>query len=671
MQRFEEPERLPPELRTTRYLPVRRAAASPTSSTSAPRRPTAPVRRRQRPGLPAPPRAGRGGRRSHQRARPLRRRRSACTGGPDGRPFVVGRSLVAVCCARARRRHRRGHHGGVAAAARHPPRLGQRRFWPASSGGGARECWLSVWPTGTGAPTGSPSTRWPSASRPPWPPPSRSTSWPARLAGHRRARRARRRPATVPGRPPAPSPCCGGTGSCSSSARREGFGRSFAQGRIERTNEATGVRLRRLLEDAGGVYVKLGQIAATRVDLIPPELAGELASCRTGSARAVERIQPVLEAELGAARRRGLRRVRLGAAGGGLDRPDLPARLRTGERVVVKVQRPASRTSWSADLAALGWWPTSPSGAPCSGRHAVGGGARPVRPQPPGRARLPPRGRRHGGDGDPARGRLGRAHPEGPQGAVHPAAARAGAVRRLHRRRQRSATPRAIDRAALAEDLLRSMLEQVLTVGFFHADPHPGNVFVLEDGGTLGLIDFGAVGRLDPIQQKAMVDMMAALVRRDVELLRDGVERVAEMAETVPPERLERVRAADGRPPAAWRRCRSRRSCRTSSRRCPSSGSGSRATSSSCRGPGHPRRHARHHLARGLAGGGSDDRQLTGRTTGSRGSQDGRARRAPLDAPASPPAPRPPRPDAHAGRPRTSGSGASSTRTRAASCARS
>ena len=84
-----------------------------------------------------------------------------------------------------------------------------------------------------------------------------------------------------------------------------------------------------------------------------------------------------------------------------------------------------------------------------------------------------------------------------------------------------------------------SMLEQILRLGFFHADPHPGNVFVLEDG-TLGMIDFGAVGRLDPIQQKAMVDIMAALARRDVELLRDGIERVAEMTEAVPPERLER-----------------------------------------------------------------------------------------------------------------------------------
>ena len=80
----------------------------------------------------------------------------------------------------------------------------------------------------------------------------------------------------------------------------------------------------------------------------------------------------------------------------------------------------------------------------------------------------------------------------------------------------------------LAEQLLRSTLEQVLGVGFFHADPHPGNVFAFADG-TLGLIDFGAVGRLDTIQQAAVVDILAALVRRDVGLLRDGIERVADV----------------------------------------------------------------------------------------------------------------------------------------------
>jgi ubiquinone biosynthesis protein len=99
-----------------------------------------------------------------------------------------------------------------------------------------------------------------------------------------------------------------------------------------------------------------------------------------------------------------------------------------------------------------------------------------------------------------------------------------------------------IDRRALGEKLLRSTLEQVLQMGFFHADPHPGNVFAFADG-TLGLIDFGAVGRLDSMQQAAVVDMLAALARRDASQLRDGIERVAEMSEAVPPERLERALA--------------------------------------------------------------------------------------------------------------------------------
>ena len=60
-------------------------------------------------------------------------------------------------------------------------------------------------------------------------------------------------------------------------ARREGFGPFLsAAGRAERSEEAVGVRLRRVLEEAGGVYVKLGQIAATRVDLIPPDVCDEL-----------------------------------------------------------------------------------------------------------------------------------------------------------------------------------------------------------------------------------------------------------------------------------------------------------------------------------------------------------------------------------------------------------
>ncbi len=59
-----------------------------------------------------------------------------------------------------------------------------------------------------------------------------------------------------------------------------------------------------------------------------------------------------------------------------------------------------------------------------------------------------------------------------------------------------------VDRAELARQLLAVFVQQLLTVGIFHADPHPGNVMVLEDG-SLGLIDFGAVGRLDSGREAA------------------------------------------------------------------------------------------------------------------------------------------------------------------------
>jgi ubiquinone biosynthesis protein len=100
----------------------------------------------------------------------------------------------------------------------------------------------------------------------------------------------------------------------------------------------------------------------------------------------------------------------------------------------------------------------------------------------------------------------------------------------------------AIDRRSVAEQLLRTTLDQVLRMGFFHADPHPGNVFVFADG-SLGMIDFGAVGRLDPIQQSAVLEMLVALVQRDVSLLREAIERVVDADEALPRDRLERALA--------------------------------------------------------------------------------------------------------------------------------
>ncbi len=73
-----------------------------------------------------------------------------------------------------------------------------------------------------------------------------------------------------------------------------------------------------------------------------------------------------------------------------------------------------------------------------------------------------------------------------------------------------------IDRHAVAENAVRLMLREVFEFGFFHADPHPGNVLVLADGST-GLLDFGMVGRLTPKLQDILLQMILAIAANDAE----------------------------------------------------------------------------------------------------------------------------------------------------------
>ena len=54
----------------------------------------------------------------------------------------------------------------------------------------------------------------------------------------------------------------------------------------------------------------------------------------------------------------------------------------------------------------------------------------------------------------------------------------------------------------------------ILIDGFFHADPHPGNVFFLPDN-RIVFIDFGMVGRLSRDRRDELADLLAALSRRD------------------------------------------------------------------------------------------------------------------------------------------------------------
>ena len=328
-------------------------------------------------------------------------------------------------------------------------------------------------------------------------------------------------------------------------ARREGFGPLLSPtDRAERTIDTQAVRLRRVLEAAGGVYIKLGQIAATRVDLLPPEVCEELARLQQHvPPESREGIASVLEAEYGPDLDAVFSEFEwepLAAASIGQTHR---ARLRTGEAVVVKVQRPGIEATMERDLAALGLLADlaqrrTPLGRGIRSGRTLEQFAQSLRAELDFRreadamsemaARL-----------DPAAGvRI-------PMVYAHLSSRRLLVQERFEGQTlsdHGSVEATGFDREALADQLLRSSLDQVMNLGFFHADPHPGNVFVLEDG-ALGLIDFGATGRLDPIQQNAMVDIMFAMARRDVRLLRDGLERITTTTETISPDEVERALA--------------------------------------------------------------------------------------------------------------------------------
>jgi ubiquinone biosynthesis protein len=66
------------------------------------------------------------------------------------------------------------------------------------------------------------------------------------------------------------------------------------------------------------------------------------------------------------------------------------------------------------------------------------------------------------------------------------------------------------DGAALAEQLFRAYLNQILVHGFFHADPHPGNVFLTDDY-RIALLDLGMVGRIMPRLQEDLLQLLLAI----------------------------------------------------------------------------------------------------------------------------------------------------------------
>ena len=99
------------------------------------------------------------------------------------------------------------------------------------------------------------------------------------------------------------------------------------------------------------------------------------------------------------------------------------------------------------------------------------------------------------------------------------------------------------DRRRLVTAGTRAVLRQTLEVGFFHADPHPGNLFALE-GGRIAFIDCGMTGQLDRRTRENLADLVHGVVTGDVDKV---VRVVGELGDVDPKTLIDRMFVADVR----------------------------------------------------------------------------------------------------------------------------
>lgn len=293
-------------------------------------------------------------------------------------------------------------------------------------------------------------------------------------------------------------------------------------------------RIRRILEELGPTFVKLGQVLATRVDLFGPEWLSEFQKLQD-RAPAVEwdQIQRQLTEDLGAEPEDVFAWVDpepLAAASlGQVHR----ARLDDGSEVVLKVRRPGIRPVVEADLRLLDRLAEIIESEVDELKR--------YRPQLLVR-QFASALRRELDFAAECRNaeRIMRDFADDER-LVIPAVHWPWCGERLNVQDYLDGIPardlEAVDRAglnrrAIAQAGTSVILEMILEYGFFHADPHPGNVKFLP-GNRIGLMDFGMVGHLSETRRREVAELLHGLVARDTDLVATTLIDWSESEDTV------------------------------------------------------------------------------------------------------------------------------------------
>lgn len=275
-------------------------------------------------------------------------------------------------------------------------------------------------------------------------------------------------------------------------------------------------KLRAALGELGPTFVKLGQLLSTRPDIVPPRYLEELVKLQdTAPPVPFDKVRKVVEEELGEPMEEAFlyfSRTPIAAASLGQAHT---AALHDGAAVVVKVQRPDVRRVVEVDtelIFDLAHWLMQRSE-----RARVLNVVDLVE-----EFRLTTLDEldytREGRNMDRLRGNLSayrKLHV--PEVYWELTTTRVLTQERLHGTKITDVErlrERGIDPAVVARLLGEVFMKQIFIDGFFHADPHPGNIIVLDDG-SIGLLDFGMVARMDESMRESVTRLLVSFVEQD------------------------------------------------------------------------------------------------------------------------------------------------------------
>ena len=276
-------------------------------------------------------------------------------------------------------------------------------------------------------------------------------------------------------------------------------------------------KVRILLQDLGPTYVKIGQMASSRPELLPAEYIEELAKLQsTVRPFPYDQVVEVITRELKAPPEKVFKEFDQEPLAAASTAQVHRAVLPTGEEVVVKVQRPDIIPQVRADLGVM-----YEIAGTLQRRHLVGPGIDAVGTIDEfGENMLREMDYQNEAYNTRRIGHNMQSIPDVHLAKIYSQQTTSKVMTeefvhgvKLTMVNQIDAA--GIDRKQLARTFIRAMMKQVLVDGFFHADPHPGNLLIDLNTGVIQFLDLGMVGELDLQLRISLGDLLYSLQNRD------------------------------------------------------------------------------------------------------------------------------------------------------------